>query len=225
MPLFGKTKSQWTDMSDFVVHFARDYGTKSAYDNMLGILASRRIEARNPFGLMRKDAPDLDSQRVACFSEVPLHRLRRLAEARSQYGIVFRKDIVISGGANPIMYAYKDHQVTAALKAIAQKTATDPSHPIWSVTPFVDAPGKYGKSAYFFEWEREWRKTGHFTFVEDDVAFLIIPEELHEAAQGFFATVKAEHLGPFYECPFIDPFWNLTKIKPLLHEHGLEHEG
>lgn len=121
-PFFGENKSNWTDMSDYVVHFAKDYDQKSAYDNMLSILGSRVIKARNPFGLVREKAPDPKSQRVACFSEVPLHRLRRLAEARSEYGIVFRKDFVVHRGANPIMYAYKDHDVTAALKQIKTRT-------------------------------------------------------------------------------------------------------
>ncbi len=40
-PFFGKNKSNWTDMSDYVVHFAKDYQKKSAYDNMLSILSSR----------------------------------------------------------------------------------------------------------------------------------------------------------------------------------------
>lgn len=118
-PFFGENKSNWTDMSDYVVHFARDYEKKSAYENMLSILGRRIIKARNPFGFMRDKAPAPKSQRVACFSEVPLHRLRRLAEVRSEYGIVFRKDFVIHRGANPIMYAYRDHDVTAALKKIA----------------------------------------------------------------------------------------------------------
>lgn len=96
----------------------------------------------------------------------------------------------------------------------------DPDHPIWKITPFVDAPGKYGKSTYFFEWEREWRKAGHFRFSEDDVAFLIIPEKLHEAARWFFDNAKVENLGPCYECPFIDPFWSRKKIKPVLPKYA-----
>lgn len=53
-PFFGENKSNWTDMSDYVVHFAKDYDQKSAYDNMLSILGSRVIKARNPFGLVRE---------------------------------------------------------------------------------------------------------------------------------------------------------------------------
>ncbi|QOZ07512.1 abortive infection system antitoxin AbiGi family protein [Bradyrhizobium sp. CCBAU 51765] len=224
-PFFGENKSSWTDMSDYVVHFARDYEQKSAYENVLSILASRVIKAKNPFGLVREKAPDPKSQRVVCFSEIPLHRLRRLAEARSEYGVVFRKDFVIHRGANPIMYAYKDHDVTAALKKIAKGAKKDPDHPIWTITPFVDAPGKYGNSTYFFEWEREWRKIGHFKFSEDDVAFLIIPESSHKAARGFFDNAKIENLGPCYDCPFIDPFWSLKMIKPLLPTYAEESES
>jgi len=221
-PFFGENKSSWTDMSDYVVHFARDYKGKTAYDNMMAILSGQVIKARNPFGLAREKAPEPKTQRVACFSEIPLHRLKRLADARSKYGIVFRKDLVIHRGANPIMYAYKDHDVTAALKQIAKNAKKDSSHPIWRVTPFVDAPGRYGKSTYFYEWEREWRKVGHFTFLADEVEFLIIPEEQHKQARVFFDDAKTENLGPSYECPFIDPYWKRKQIKPVLPKYGEE---
>ena len=73
---------------------------------------------------------------------------------------------------------------------LRQPVSPGPNHPIWRITPFVDAPGKYGNSSYFFEWEREWRKAGHFKFSENDVAFLIIPEKLHDAARGFFTMQR-----------------------------------
>lgn len=218
-PFFGVSQAGWTDMSDFVVHFAKDYGGRSGYENMLSILSKRRIEARNPFGIARDKAPDIGSQNVACFSEVPLHRLSRLAKARSDYGIVFRKDIVIHRKANPILYAYKDHSVLSALKKLMSAAKHDAANPVWMITPFIDAPGDYGKSKYFFEWEREWRKVGHYKFTTDEVEFLVIPEDLHEVARGFFKAAKAENRGPSYECPFIDPYWSLKKIKPLLPKH------
>jgi hypothetical protein len=218
-PFFGENSPAWTDMSDYIVHFARDYGDKSAYDNMLSILGSRVIRARNPFGLARDKAPNPTTQRTACFSEVPLHLLARLAKARSEYGIVFRKDIIIHRGGNPIMYAYKDHDVTSALKALVKAAAGNPKDPIWKVTPFVDAPGDYPTGKYFFEWEREWRKLGDFTFLEEEVEFLIIPANLHKAARSFFDTAKAENLGPCYKCPFIDPYWRRKQIKPLLPKY------
>ena len=80
----------------------------------------------------------------------------------------------------------------------------------------MDAPGDYSTGNYFFEWEREWRKLGDFKFTEVDVEFLVAPSALHEAARAFFDNAKADNLGPCYDCPFIDPYWKIEKIKPLL---------
>jgi hypothetical protein len=219
-PFFGKNLPEWTDMSDFVVHFTKKYGGKSAYENMLSILASKVIKARNAFGIAKSISPAHESQKTVCFSEVPLHRLSRLAKARSDYGIVFRKDSVIHRKGNPILYAYKDHPVLAALKQLAKSGHKDPKNPIWTITPFVDAPGMYAQASYFFEWEREWRKVGDYKFELHEVEFLIIPKKLHNNARAFFDNAKADNLGPSYNCPFIDPYWKLKKLKPLLAKYA-----
>lgn len=214
---FHKENSHsWTDMSDYVVHFAKKYKGKDAYTNMLSILGSRVIRARNPFGACREKAPDPSSQKAVCFSEIPLHLLGRLADKRSEYGIVFRKDFAIHRNANPILYAYKDQSVAKAVRQLIATAANDPKNPIWEVTPFVDLPGAHPKGSYFFEWEREWRKVGDFNFTTDDVEFLIIPEKLHKAAKSFFKSAREENIGPSYKCPFIDAHWTRKKIKPLL---------
>lgn len=215
-PLFGENAPSWTDMSNHLVHFTRDYGGRNAYSNMLGILGGGVIRAHNRFGICRKIAPNPESQRAACFSEVPLHQLGRLATKRSEYGIVFRKDFVIRRGGNPILYAYKDRAVAKAIKKLAQQAGGDADDPIWRVTPFVDVPGAYGKAQYYFEWEREWRVVGDVALTPDDVAFLIVPEDLHAAARGFFDDARAENLGPAFDCPFIDAHWDLEKIQPLI---------
>lgn len=219
---FGENSPTWTDMSDYVVHFAKDNRDKDAYTNMLGILSNRVIRARNPFGICRKKAPDPLSQNAVCFSEIPLHLLGRLADKRSEYGIVFRKDFVIHRNGNPILYAYKDQTVANAIKKLIAVAGNDAAHPIWEVTPFIDAPGAYSNGFYFFEWEREWRKLGDFIFAPDDVAFLIIPEHLHKAAKAFFKNAHDENLGPAYDCPFIDAHWKRKKIKPLLPKEPTE---
>ncbi|KZD07347.1 abortive infection system antitoxin AbiGi family protein [Oceanibaculum pacificum] len=214
--LFGENASGWTDMSNHLVHFTKDYGGRDAYRNMLGILSGGVIRARNAFGICRKTAPDPQSQLATCLSEVPLHQLGRLSAKRSEHGIVFRKDFVIGRGGNPILYAYKDRAVAKAIKKLAQQAGNDAENPIWRVTPFVDVPGSYGTSQYFFEWEREWRVVGDFAFTPDDVVFLIIPENLHAAARSFVDDARTENLGPAYDCPFIDAHWDLETIQPLL---------
>ncbi|MGO1304869.1 MAG: hypothetical protein ACTMKV_08810, partial [Sphingomonas parapaucimobilis] len=67
-----------------------------------------------------------------------------------------------------------------------------------------------------YEWEREWRHVGDLKFSELDTAFLIIPENLHEAARGFFHSARVDHVGPSYECPFIDPYWGEDQIVAAL---------
>jgi hypothetical protein len=216
---FGENSPNWTDMSDYVVHFAKDYQGRKAYDNMMGILSNRVIRARNPFGIARTKAPDIASQKAVCFSEVPLHLLGRLADKRSEYGIGFGKAFVIHRKGNPILYAYKGQSVAAAIRKLVAAFGDDTDSPIWELTPFIDIPGVYPNGSYFFEWEREWRKIGDFKFTLEDVAFLIIPEHQHEVARNFFATAKHENLGPAYDCPYIDARWKRDKIA---HALGME---
>ncbi len=205
-------------MSNHVVHFTKPYANQTPYNNMLGILGNRIIRALNPFGFVREKAPDPATQIAVCFSELPLHLLGRLAEKRSEYGIVFSKKFVLQNDANPILYAYKDNSAAAAIRQLVEAAKNNSADPIWELTPFVDAPGAYGQSTYYFEWEREWRKVGDLMFKTDDVAFLIIPEHLHIAARTFFDDARAENTGPSYDCPFIDAHWPIEKIQPLLPE-------
>ncbi len=76
------------------------------------------------------------------------------------------------------------------------KAKNDKDDPVWLIAPFVDQPGQYGPKSYFYEWEREWRHVGKFDFKEADAAFLIIPEDLHSAARGFFDEAEYENTGP-----------------------------
>ena len=92
-------------MSNYVVHFTKNFNKRSAYNNMLSILHGQQITAISPFGIAYKEAPAPEMQKAVCFSEVPLHRLGRIADKRSKYGIVFKKDFVIHRHGNPILYA------------------------------------------------------------------------------------------------------------------------
>ena len=82
----------------------------------------------------------------------------------------------------------------------------------------IDGPGEYGSTKYIFDWEREWRHVGTMMFEEKDVAFLLIPEELHDAANDFFANAQEENLGPAYFCPYVDPTWSREHILEVLSQ-------
>jgi hypothetical protein len=186
----GDVDPLWHDMSTHVDHFIKA-GQHSAYDNIMSILYNKRIEARNPFGIGYKKAPDISSQKCVCFSEVPPHLMSRIAAKRSKFGVGFHKDFVVHRYGNPIMYAYKDSPLLVSLGNLMAESSQDPNAEIWKISPFVDPPGKYKNKKYFFEWEREWRKVGHFSFDVDDVAFLVIPEADHEAARQFFEDAES----------------------------------
>jgi hypothetical protein len=213
MSKIGAVDPAWKDMSKYVVHFAKEKDGKSAYENALSILYARRIEARNTFGAGRKLPA---ARKSVCFSEVPLHQLKRLADVRGPYGIGFRKELLVERGGGPILYAYKDTDHAKAVNTMVQAASNQPEHPIWNIAPFIDLPGVYGHVEYLFEWEREWRAVGDFPFTPADAAFLIIPENLHEAARAFFDDAERENIGPNYRCKFIDPYWNDETIGSVL---------
>jgi hypothetical protein len=233
------TPHEWEDMSDYVVHFTKvtpgEERTRTAfeieldadYESMLLILGNGVILAKNPFGVAYAAAPDIDTQKCACFSEIPPGHWQRLIDRRrTKYGIAFHKQFIVERGGGPIWYAYKDTPHLDAVRCLMSKAAGDPSAEIWNLTPYIEAPGDYpvprgGTAPRRFEWEREWRHVGNFRFTPENVAFLLIPEELHSKAHGFFSNAQAMNLGPAYFCPYVDPSWERTRI---LHTVGRTRE-
>ena len=223
---------KWEDFSEHLTHFTKadrenvsefwgvSLDRSTAYDAFLSILSSRRVRAAKAFGIARHDAPSDRPQRAACFSEIPLHCLDRLVDARSRLGIGFTKKFATSKGALPIWYVEKGSTQYDAVHSIMKTAKSYSAHPIWDLTPFIDTPGTtHRKTEYRFEWEREWRVIGDFDFNESDVAFLILPEEDHDRACGFFHQARDENLGPFYGCPFIDGNWGLDRIESALNDN------
>lgn len=211
--------NSWEDMSNYVVHFTKASDSRTEYDNMMGIIHSRTIEARSSFGMGRRQAPEASTQEAVCFSEIPPHLLSRLVQRRGRYGIGFSKQFMRSRGAFPIWYVDRGsplHNSVEQLMHRALRSSDPDSDPIWGLTPFIDVRGTYQSGPYLFEWEREWRHISDFSFGENDVAFLIIPEELHDAARGFFTIAVRENVGPGYFCPYIDPCWTRARVEQAL---------
>lgn len=206
--------AQWADLSEYLVHFTRDSGDASAYENMLSILSSGTLEARNDFGAARSAAPAA-TQRCVCFSEIPLHQLKRLADRRSDYGVGFTKSFLAASGAAPVWYpplGTRTAQAVASMVRAASSQSTADAPALWDMTPFIDVVGRYPNGARFeFEWEREWRLVGNLDIRPADTALLIIPDSLHSAARSFFRDTQREDTGPTYECAFIDPRWDAQR--------------
>lgn len=207
---------RWQDYSEYIVHFTKSKNGDNGYKNNMSICGSQTILAKKKYGVGRYLAPTGAPQKVVCFSEVPLHCLKRISESRSPYGIGFSKSFAHSKGALPIWYVESNSEQHNAIKLLmddAQKADPKEVSPIWKLTPFIDTPVDLKKGAYRFEWEREWRCIGDFHFCYKDVAFLVLPEDLHLKAKQFFKTARDENLGPSYDCPFLDPNWSEEKVQ------------
>jgi hypothetical protein len=160
-------------MSEYAVHFTKGDGTTSAYWVMMNILATGRLEASGPFGAARSLDALANTQMAVCFSEIPLDRLDRLVERRSNYGIAFKQDFLVTKGGARVWYVDNEGQVARTLRGMVSSRAApgmDLADEFWKLTPFVDYPSN--AYDYRFEWEREWRVPGGLSFDPDDVAFL-----------------------------------------------------
>ncbi|MFC6046422.1 hypothetical protein ACFPYM_01050 [Methylobacterium hispanicum] len=227
--MLGRANSQWEDMSPDVIHITRGANASESYENLLSILDTGCLEARNPFGAARKSCPDPASQRAVCFTEVPVHLVlriiqRRLPSDRSAWnGIAFRKSFVASRGGGPIMYAYDGSPHAEALEAMMQAAWSTPdpaSAPVWRLTPYVDLPGRHG--TYYWEWEREWRVVGDLRFEPADVSCLIVPEQYHQdAARHFMDAVGGKSGHKAYLCPLIDATWSLERCRQAMRDRRL----
>lgn len=211
--------SSWKDISKYVVHFTHGGESEGDYEKMMGIYWDRVLKPKRPFGIGKAKCPEPKRQYAVCFSEIPPGQWERLKETReTKYGIGFSKQFVLSKGGGPIWYVWKDTPHWNVLQDMMEKERSNPEAEIWRITPLIDAPGEYKSGPYFFDWEREWRCVGAFSFRPEDVAFLLIPEELHGAATVFFEGVKYEKSGPVYLCPFVDPTWERERILRALNK-------
>jgi hypothetical protein len=211
--------ANWLDLSDYLVHFAKG---EDAFRTMLAIL-SRRVLKRgpSPFGCAVKHPQvDMDTQRAVCLSEIPLGFLHRLVKRRgTKYGIGFHKQFVLKSGGAPLWYLQRGTPQQKIILDMMRRASSpfDPAASIWQLTPFIDFPS--GKPfTYDFRWEREWRVASDLHFKVEDVAFLFIPESLHKDAWDFFDEAQDTNTGPGYFCPYIDPTWDVKKVKEALKE-------
>src|SRR5579862_7757618 len=103
------------DLSTFLVHLTRDGGGQSALQNLISMLSSNVIEARNVYGMGRTMSHNnpafAESQRVVCFTETPLEHawimcqeIENRAFQFGPYGIAFTKTWARREGVNPVWY-------------------------------------------------------------------------------------------------------------------------
>jgi hypothetical protein len=176
-----------------VVHLTRDdrgddSNGETAIANFRAILDQQRILAVRPHCLHHRRVEQLDRKqqeyfRVACFTETPLDQLSKLTnqiEGRSHnlepFGFVFRKELLLSRGAQPAVYINGYGGANDYRKAFDQifsiAVRTGFTGRSWRVLPFVNAM----HGGCDFAWEREWRLARDFAFELADLVCVILPE-------------------------------------------------
>jgi hypothetical protein len=104
-----------SDLSTFLVHLSRAGAGRSARDNILSILQTRTIEARNVYGIGKKlaaiDANTKATQVVVCFTETPLEHVWMMCEdienrpnGFEPYGVAVTKSWARASAVNPVWY-------------------------------------------------------------------------------------------------------------------------
>jgi hypothetical protein len=220
-----------TDLSTFIVHLTREAFGHSARYNLKRILKYRRLEARKPFGQALKydlSKTDRASQKCVSFSETPLDHIKWMVGeipkrqiSLSPYGLAFTKMTAREKGANPVWYIditqgsnreWLSKSVDKLVGAAVRKGSFADSA-IARLCPFIEQMGSgarsedgYGYQKEFW-WEREWRHEGNFTFLREDIAFGLAPEESIEEFEGLLAKEKRPR-----KIRFLDPRWSLDRM-------------
>lgn len=222
-----------TDLSTFLIHFTRDGEESSAKENLLNMLRSGCVEARNPYGMGRNialtstDADFQNSQRVACFSETPIEHAWMMCteiEGRENgfgpYGLTFTKTWARLNQVNPIWYLDMTpghNWLTVPVdrlrdEAVAEASRTSSSlanFPVARLLPFMEQMGPTSNTRKEWWWEREWRHVGHRSFGWTDVVAILAPSGEHEEILAEMATyARPEYPRP----PILDPTWGLERM-------------
>ncbi|WP_316674778.1 abortive infection system antitoxin AbiGi family protein [uncultured Tolumonas sp.] len=187
------------DISKFVVHLTKDYTNLSAEDNLINILKSQTLEARNYHCLfndqIRNSELEKDQKSIfksVCFTETPLVNIKHLTDERIDrkvklrpYGLAFWRDELLKKNASPAIYI---NGVSSGL----DKTLRDEfvSH-LQNISKLKRESAKLDKlnkiskyyslintinNRYDFSWEREWRHIGNFSFNYNYIAAIIAPD-------------------------------------------------
>jgi len=222
------------DMSQFLVHLTRDYGDRSALENLVSILRQRKIEARNPHCLFApklkhtKFSPLLRSRfNTVCLTETPLHQISKLLQDVSgrqiklqPYGMVFKRTDLQQKSASPAIYinsygtSLRDYLLAEFDKTFSDTTRyrdlkEDNQYPNEIIRYY--ALVNVMCSRYDFSWEREWRMCGDLRFRYEDIV-AIIADESDEFEETYSDRLSSARSDCISRIPVIKPSWSYEEI-------------
>ncbi|HGF7185989.1 TPA: hypothetical protein AB5E10_003439 [Vibrio cholerae] len=220
------------DFSRFLVHLTKDSDENSAKENLVNIIETQRIYAKNHHCLFGYDldkvSEDLKSKfNTVCFTETPLNELKHLAKPikgrkveLSPYGLVFWRNLMIEDGANQAIYL--NDKGTRLKHLLLEKFRDD----FDNVNQFVDIKRKHNNykdiihyyslvniisDSYDFAWEREWRYHGDYIFRRNNIAAIIAqdPNEFENYCQQNCDDIIIKFIK---YTPVINPDWGYEEV-------------
>jgi hypothetical protein len=229
---------EWVEMDFYKNHFLykQEAHTVIAEDSLRKILTSTQpiLKACSPFGVFKTIGINVgtkkklgihpNSLKSVCFSETPLRELPSFYKATQdpknwniktnkyqKFGIGFSTNFIRTKRGNPVFYYDRRNQdIQQSIESLADSNNLPTTHRILYLCepygPKILEPQK----EVDFRWEREWRINGDLTFNFDEVAFGICPEV---KIPEYEKLVKKAF-------PFIDPDWNINKLKNALESRG-----
>lgn len=149
------------------------YKNMSAEDRFKNIFAESIMHANpksffiNKLNVQPTDCEDIKS---VSFTHCDYRELQRHFDARnSEYGICFFHDFLQNNGIRPVVYLHRNHP--DLIKQI-----------VFNSPHLVEVSTK----KYDMSWENEWRIKNNLSFVQSDIAFVIVPQERHSFYVDWF---------------------------------------
>lgn len=234
------------DLSRFIVHLTKDIdpdmfeeydGKKTipARHNLISILRSTRIEARNYHCILNNKMTGISDKkrkelRVVCLTETPLNQLHLLIEniegrrvELKPYGLIFHRDFIIQKRGQPAIYlnCYNSNRYLrdAANDAIALWKKEGKKNRITRLLPFINVMSE----EYDFVWEREWRVLGDLQFTPKDIVAVILPESKEKDIRTTLARNGIPVISPrsTYE-QIVEEFSSQLRQSKELHKAELD---
>jgi hypothetical protein len=222
------------DISRFVVHLTRDHQDSSAEENLLSIIRSQKIEARNAhclfqhkFGAFQFSKTLRSKFNSVCLTEVPFAQLQHLAAPivgrkikLQPYGAVFRKADMLLKGASPAIYinakgtSVRDYllgQFEAHFQTRSQyrKFKADFAKDADAIINYYSLINVIS-DGHDFSWEREWRVMDDLRFDLMELYAIIVPDP-----DAFMKRCEKEFpskSGDLALIPMVSPAWNVERI-------------
>jgi hypothetical protein len=222
------------DISRFLVHLTRKTRGVEAEDNLLNILKTKTIEARNHHCLFSpkinkmKLTPKLkNSFKTVCFTETPLDQIDKLAaedfprRIRLQsYGLVFWRDKMVESGVNPAIYlndvgtSLRDYLLSEfdrQFKGVTALRRLEQKEEYYREIVHYYSLVNVMREEHDFSWEREWRHSGDFKFNYSDVVAIVAkdPEQFLERCEAELTSAKAKYIR---RLPIVSASWTYEDV-------------